>query len=317
MNFDVINLIKNVNIFKRTIISDIDTLAYYIFNTVYKLIYDKYNVNNCLGLNPYMRIIIFKYEIYSLIKSLNYFLIKSNLKSDKSFLEKYYKVLSPNIFIKQLEYLLNFDGEVDLDTDEFEYDYNMLRLLQKKYLPNYKYLNEGNNMNNTHCKYDEYISNVKYLHLNLEYYQSSFKKEEVVFIIKLIKDKLLRKINKFKYKSLYLININNINNYLGNNLNTCTILDNNYNIMYNINIPIKNLILRQTNISKKEIFTDNYCLDFVNKIYGVVLNINPLSIKCIKLYYPVEYFDYLLPKLYLTSAFKRLLEKNITKYKKN
>ena len=60
--------------------------------------------------------------------------------------------------------------------------------------------------------------------------------------------------------------------------------------------------------------TDKYCLNFVNKIYGVVLNINPLSIKCIKLYYPVEYFDYLLPKLYLTSAFKRLLQKNITKY---
>ena len=89
MNFDVVNLVKDINIFKKTIVSDLDTLTYYIFNIVYKRIYDKYNVNNCLGLNPYMRIIIFKYEIYSLIKSLNYFLIKSNLKSDKSFLDKY------------------------------------------------------------------------------------------------------------------------------------------------------------------------------------------------------------------------------------
>ena len=315
MNFDVVNLVKDINIFKKTIVSDLDTLTYYIFNIVYKRIYDKYNVNNCLGLNPYMRIIIFKYEIYSLIKSLNYFLIKSNLKSDKSFLDKYYKVLSPSIFTKQLEYLLHYDGEVDLDTDEFEYDYNMLRLLQKKYLPNYKYLNKGNIMNTSHESYEEYMSNVKYLHINLEYYQSSFKKEEVELIIRLIKDKLLRKhTNKLKCDSLYLINVNNLNNYLGNNVNTCTILDNNYNVMYNINIPIKNLMLRQIDNSKKEIYTDKYCLDFVNKIYGVVLNINPLSIKCIKLYYPVEYFDYLLPKLYLTSAFKRLLQKNITKY---
>ena len=64
MNFDVVNLVKDINIFKKTIVSDLDTLTYYIFNTVYKRIYDKYNVNNCLGLNPYMRIIVFKYEIH-------------------------------------------------------------------------------------------------------------------------------------------------------------------------------------------------------------------------------------------------------------
>ena len=48
MNFDVVNLVKDINIFKKTIVSDLDTLAYYIFNIVYKRIYDKYNVNNCL-----------------------------------------------------------------------------------------------------------------------------------------------------------------------------------------------------------------------------------------------------------------------------
>lgn len=316
MNFDVVNLIKNVNIFKKTIISDLDTLTYYIFNTVYKLIYSKYNVNNTLGLNPYMRIIIFKYEIYSLINSLNYFLIKNNFKTNNSFLEKYYKIISSEIFIKQLEYLLNYDGEVNLNTTEFEFDYTMLKLLQKKYLPNYKYLNQKNIMYKSHPFYNEYMNNVKYLHINLEYYQSNFKKEEIEFIIKLIKDKLLRNNNiKSKYDFVYLIDIDNINNYLGNNLNTCIILDNNYDIMYNINIPVKNLMLKQINNSKKSIYTDEYCLNFVNKIYSVVLNINPILIKGIRNYYPVEYFDYLLPKLYLTSAFKRILQKNITKYK--
>ena len=61
MNFDVVNLVKDINIFKKTIVSDLDTLSYYIFNIVYKRIYDKYNVNNYLSLNSYMRIIIFKY----------------------------------------------------------------------------------------------------------------------------------------------------------------------------------------------------------------------------------------------------------------
>lgn len=315
MNLDVINLVKKVNVFKKTIISDINTLSYYIFDMTYKLVYNKYNVNNHLGLNPYMRILIFKHEIYSLINSLNYFLVENNFNTNNTFLERYYKILSPDIFIEQLKYLLNYDGKIDLNSDEFEFDYNMLKLLQKKYLPNYKYSNKKNIMNINHPFYNEYMSNVKYLHINLEYYQCNFKKEEIEFIINLIKNKLLKNHNtKVKYNSVYLINLDNINNYLGNTLNTCIILDNNYNQLYNIIIPTKNLILKQINKSKKNIYTDEYCLKFINKLYGVVLNINPGLIKGVRNHYPVEYFDYLLPQLYLTNAFKRIIQKTITKY---